>query len=223
MRASHHHVLLSSLATSAVLVLSQGAAGAQSKCHKEALSDPVAWVPSVAAVTAPIAYAALDGPRIADEAGGSGERLTDSKILFVTHIANAGEVEMAKLARERAKDARVRKLAAAILAQHERADQKEEALIKRRKLDMSSTPTGVQLQSDGAQILAELETKSGTDFDRAYLAAQVDAHQRVLDLIDNRLLPAATDRDIQTLVRDMRPTVQSHLQRAQALQLKVKE
>ena len=207
----------------AMLMLWAAPAAAQTKAHKEALSDPMLYMPPDAAGVYAINTHVEHVVEL--ESGGVAvpESLSDSKILFVAHIANVGEVAAAKLARERAQDVRVRRLAGRILLQHERADRHAEELIKRRNLDMTSTPTGVELQSDEQQVLAELQTKFGADFDRAYLAAQVDDHRRVLELIDDKLMPNAADRDVQTLVRELRPTVQGHLAKLQALQLKVKE
>jgi putative membrane protein len=196
-------------------------AAAQSKSHKESLSDPMLYLaPGEARLYASnLAYGI-------DTLGGGGspiETLSDSKILFVTHIANASAVAQAKLARERAHDVRVRRIASAIQLQHERADRHEEDLIRRRSLDMTSTPTGIELQQAEQQVLGELQQKFGADFDRAFLEAQIESHRRVLELIDQKLLPGASDSDIQSYVRDLRPTVEGHLARLQALQLKVKE
>ena len=110
-----------------------------------------------------------------------------------------------------------------ILRQHARADRKEEDLIKKRKLDMVSTPVGTELQSDAQEVLNQLNLKTGVDFDRAFLDAQIAGHRRVLGLIDNTLLPEASSGDVKTLIRDLRPAVQGHLDEARSLQMKIKE
>jgi putative membrane protein len=201
---------------------------AQSKAHKEQLSEPQPWLTPVAAAR----YTAAGLRTVAQDDGTKGtataiERawkgMSDSKILFVAHVANACAIAQARMAQEHSVDGRVRRLAAQILRQHVRADRNGEALIERRRLDMTSTPTGSKLRNDTEQMLTALARKRGADFDRAYVDAQVEHDRRVLDLIDGKLLPNVSGRDVQALLYNLHKNVQAHLGAARALQIKINE
>jgi putative membrane protein len=58
---------------------------------------------------------------------------------------------------------------------------------------------------------------SGADFDRAYVASQIAAHREALDVL-NRLASAAQNPQLRNTIQQAIPKVQSHLDRAQALQ-----
>ncbi len=143
--------------------------------------------------------------------------LSDDQILQVVHTANQGEIAQAKLAKGKAQDARVKKLAAMMIKDHTDADHKAMALAK--KLN-GATPsaTSTSLESDAQNNTTTLESESGADFDKGYVDTQVKEHQAVLDLIDQQLLPNAKDANVKTFVTGVRAKVAMHLHHAQELQ-----
>jgi predicted outer membrane protein len=74
----------------------------------------------------------------------------------------------------------------------------------------------MQLESEDA--LASLETKSGKDFDQAYLQLQIDEHRQVLKKLDQELLPAARNPGLKAYLQEIKPKVESHLAQAERLQ-----
>ncbi|MGA7119379.1 MAG: DUF4142 domain-containing protein [Polyangiaceae bacterium] len=158
---------------------------------------------------------------IADNAGAPTEAqpaLSDDEILGVLHAADAGEIDQGKLAQTKAKDARVKKLAAMMIKDHSDAETKGTSLAKRANLKLESSPTSLSLENDARGATASLKTEKGTDFDKRYVDTQVQEHQQVLDMIDQKLIPSAKDPGLKTLLADVRGTVAMHLQHAQALQ-----
>ena len=212
-----------------VLLLSSLVTGDSDKSHKEAGSMPSLL--EVATVGhGPLSFG-VDAPSL--EGGDTGELptgkndaidelLDDAKILAVAHAANAAEIEQAQLAKRRGSDTRVRRLASMILKHHQAAQVSETHVIRRRNLDLSESATSNQLESEDREVMGMLATKSGPEFDRAYLDAQVNGHREVLGLIDNRLLPSVLDGEVRTLVVGLRPAVASHLQQAEMLRSDLK-
>jgi len=144
--------------------------------------------------------------------------LSDEQILQITHTAHAGEMAQAKLARTKAKDAKVKGFASMMLKDHNDADGKGMAVAKKSKLTPASSTESTTLETDAKQNTAAMTGAKGADFDRAYIDAQVKEHQAVLDLIDSRLLPSAKADDVKGLLQTIRPKIEAHLKAAQDLQ-----
>ncbi|WP_394821676.1 DUF4142 domain-containing protein [Pendulispora albinea] len=150
-------------------------------------------------------------------ATGSPSTLSDSEILQVTHVANMGEVEQARLAQQKAKDARVKRFAAMMVKEHSEADAKGNELAKQNALSPSESNTSAMLKSDSESTVQQLKL-SNADFDRTYMDAQVKAHRTVLDTIDTKLLPSAKSPDLRTMLQSVRAKVEGHLREAQDIQ-----
>jgi putative membrane protein len=144
--------------------------------------------------------------------------LSDGEILQVTHAANLSEIEQGALAESKAKDARVRKLAVMMVRDHNTADAKGNILAKKAGIDLTPSPVSTSLQSDAQEATNALKAKSGADFDALYVDTQVKEHKAVLDLIDQKLVPAAKNAHVKEYLEDVRPKIATHLQHAQELQ-----
>jgi putative membrane protein len=160
-------------------------------------------------------------PPTAVDAGGpqqAPQALSDEEILQIIHVAHLGETEQGVLAQQKGKDIRVRRLGVMIVKDHVEADSKGRTLAKKRGLDLAPTPLSTALQSDLQDATSTLRTKSGSEFDQAYVDVQVKEHQALLDLIDDKLAPAAKSTHVKEYLSDLRPKIARHLQHAQDLQ-----
>jgi putative membrane protein len=146
------------------------------------------------------------------------ERLTASQIAMVTELANTAEVEQGKLAQGKAKSAKVKKFATMMVKHHSEAKTDQAKLYKELNLTPAPSPQGDLLKGDADKIIGALRAADGNAFDVEYMNSQVDAHQKVLDTINNELLPAATDEKLRESLKDMKETVESHLKEARSIQ-----
>lgn len=143
--------------------------------------------------------------------------LNDAQVLQVLHTANVGEIEQAKLARTNGKDPRVKHLARMILKDHTAADDRAEQMMKKANLSMAPSDVSNTLESGAREIQTNLISATGSDFDRAYLDAQIKQHRDVLGLIDQRLIRSAQISDVKSLVETVRPMIEAHLTASEAL------
>jgi putative membrane protein len=143
---------------------------------------------------------------------------TDEQILTIVHVANQGEIEQAKLAQSKAKDPRVKKLAAMMQKDHSAADGKDLSIVKRNHLDLSPSKASTDLESGANDNTQMLKGASGADFDKSYVDTQVKEHQEVLDTIDQKLVPNAKNSELRTYLAEVRTKVAMHLQHAKDLQ-----
>jgi len=146
----------------------------------------------------------------------SAAALTDEQILAVLTVANNSEIQQAKLAETKAKDARVKRFADMMISDHTTANMKGVAVAKNDKLTPEASDLKTQLTGDSDTILQSLRGTTD-DFDQKYMDAQVREHQQVLTLIDTRLLPNAKSSDVKALIQEVRPKIAAHLKDAQSL------
>lgn len=179
---------------------------------------------SPATVPAPAVDAASadkQTPPPAPAASPDKETLTEAQVALFADLANSSEVEQGKVAQSKAKSPAVKKFADMMVKHHSESQQEQTKLFKKLNLTPADSATASALKSDGEKTLSTLKEAGAADFDRTYVATQVDAHQKVLDAIDNKLLPAARSAELEAGLRKMRTTVEAHLSQAKTLQSQV--
>ncbi|HYQ46495.1 MAG TPA: DUF4142 domain-containing protein [Polyangiaceae bacterium] len=142
------------------------------------------------------------------------EPLSDAQIAAVTDAANSAEIAQAKVAQAKSKDAAVKSFAAMMITHHGEAKQKQAKL----KLKTEESGVSTAMQADAGATLNALNSDTGKDFDKTYIAAQVSGHQKVLDTINDQLLPNVKDERLKAYLEEIKPTVEQHLKRAKQLQ-----
>jgi putative membrane protein len=144
--------------------------------------------------------------------------LTDEQIAAVAEAANTGEVEQAKVAQRRAKDARVKKFATMMVNHHTQAKQKQSQVLGKAKIKPEENPESTAMTTEGTQVVESLKSIDAAAFDAAYIASQVDAHQKVLTKLDTQLIPNARSPELRASLEEFRPTVEAHLKEAREIQ-----
>jgi putative membrane protein len=167
---------------------------------------------------APATPAAEAQPAPADPPAAAPAALTDEQIAAVTDAANDGEVQQAKLAQNNAKNARVKKFAAMMIQDHTQAKQKQKKLLTKLNVVPADNALATELKTGSTQKIDELKTLKAADFDRSYMDAQVDAHQKVLEAFDTRLIPNAKNAEFKALLSEIRPKIAAHLEEAKSIQ-----
>jgi putative membrane protein len=151
-----------------------------------------------------------------DQAGNMA--LNDNEIAAIVAAANTGEVEQAKLAQTKAKEARVKKFAAHMISEHTDAGQKETQVMTKAGLKSEENPVSSQLTSDSTKLVESLRTQNGMEFDRMYIDAQVKQHQQLLDMIDHKFMANVKSPDLKGFLQTLRSKVETHLKEAREIQ-----
>ncbi len=142
--------------------------------------------------------------------------LEDAQIAAISDAANSGEVDQAKLAQTKAKNPRVKKFAQMMIQHHGQAKSDQDKLVKKLKLSPVENDVSGQLREESLAQISLLQGEA-QNFDRVYIHAQVEAHQKVLDLLDKTLIPSTKDPELLALLQKMRPKVEAHLKEARAI------
>jgi putative membrane protein len=138
------------------------------------------------------------------------EKLSDAQIAAITDGVNSSEIKEGELAKVKSKQDAVRSFANMMIEHHGEAKRKQADL----KLATAQSTLSRQLEDQGKATLEQLRSKNGTEFDRAYLQAQIDGHQKVLDTINRDLIPQAEDDKLEAYLKELKPKVESHLEHA---------
>ena len=131
---------------------------------------------------------------------------------FFKDAAAAGMAELAagKLAGRQASSDKVRGFARQMVDDHILAGQQLQSLAQQKNVTLPQSP-----DVEHQQTLAELEQKKDADFDKAYIAAQVQDHRKAVALFEEAA--QAQDRDVAAFAQKMLPTLRHHLQMAESL------
>jgi putative membrane protein len=133
---------------------------------------------------------------------------------FVATVADGGALEVAlgHLAASKAADTAVKHFGKEMVHDHSMMGDQLKTLASIKQI---SIPTALSDKSkDQVQKLQQLQ---GTDFDKAYINAMVNAHQDDIAAF-NKEAAQGGDSTITGFVRDHLPMLQMHLQQAQAIQ-----
>jgi len=138
--------------------------------------------------------------------------LDDAQIGAITEGANSAEIEQAKLARSKSKNQRVLQFASMMISHHQEAQKKQAKL----KLTTADSPLSAQFAEDANRTLTSLKEKTGPEFDRAYMRAQVEEHQSLLEALNARLLPSVKNAELKAYLEEVRTRVEQHLEAARS-------
>ena len=144
--------------------------------------------------------------------------VTDPQIAAIVVAANTVDVEAGELAQSMSTNAKVKEFAAQMIRDHNAVNKQATDLVTRLNVTPETNPTSQSLVDGGRANVESLKTKTGAEFDKAYIANEVAYHQAVLDAIDNTLIPNAQNAELKTLLTQVRPAFAGHLQHAQTLQ-----
>ena len=144
--------------------------------------------------------------------------LRDEQIVAVVAVVNDAKIEQAKIARQKSKDARIRKLAEMATADHGQAKRELAKLSGKLGDKPLESPLSTEVSADASATLETLKKAHAKDFDRTYIDAHVRAHQKLLDLFGRELIPGAKNIDLKRTLQELRRRAQLHLDEALALQ-----
>jgi putative membrane protein len=118
------------------------------------------------------------------------------------------EVKAGKLAMTKSRSPRIREFAEMVVRDHSDAQILLKAIAADKQMSLPTVPSPEQQDS-----LKELQTKDGAQFERAYVAAQVEAHQQSVALLKAEIA-RGQDAETKAFAKELLPAVESHLKEA---------
>jgi len=136
---------------------------------------------------------------------------------FATNAAQGGmaEVELGRLATQRAGDVSVREFGARMVADHSRANSELKSIAGQKGIQLPS-----ELNSEQKSEMDKLSKMSGAEFDKEYMSAMLKDHETDVKDFDTQA-KEGNDPEIKAFAGKTLPTLQQHLQMAQQAAQKV--
>ena len=144
--------------------------------------------------------------------------LTDANIVAILDFANESDSAFGALAVKKAKSADVKKFARLMEGEHHALRVQGRQLAK--KLNVTpQPPANFDMPDKQKAAMSDLESKSGADFDKAYIDHEVQFHELVLQTAQ-QAEAAAQSPELKALIQKAAPTIQKHLDMAKQIQAK---
>ena len=149
---------------------------------------------------------------LAVSGGGAGAAgaLDDATILAIYDQANTADISTARLAAKYGQSEEIRALGRMVAADHVATQQMGRDLAKKLKI-VPTPPDNDTSVADCAKSVALLQSKTGAEFDRAYLLHELAFHQAVVEAIKGTLLPAIKNDELRKLMNTVLPGFEHHL------------
>jgi putative membrane protein len=152
--------------------------------------------------------------------GQGNPKLSDAEVASVAVVANQIDIDYAGIAAKKSKDAEVLSFAETMARDHKGVIEQAAALVKKLGVTPKDNAVSKQLLADAEKTKRMLESKSGEDFDKAYVNNEVAYHKAVISAVETLLIPETENAELKELLQNVLPALKAHLGHAEMLQKK---
>lgn len=145
-------------------------------------------------------------------------KLSDAEIASVAVTANQIDINYAKIAKVKSKNAEVLKFAKTMTDDHTAVINQAVALVTKLKVTPKDNAVSKQLLSDAVKTEKMLRSKSAKTFDKAYIDNEVAYHKAVIAAVESLLIPQSQNAELKKLLQDVVPALKTHLAHAEMVQ-----
>lgn len=132
---------------------------------------------------------------------------------FAVAAANGGmaEVELGTLAQQKAANAKVKDFGGMMVSDHSKANDEMKALAKSKGITLPTT-----IDNDEQKVKDNLSSKSGADFDKAYVDNMIEDHKNDIKEFEDAI-KNLKDPDLKAFAIKTLPTLKMHLDAIQKI------
>lgn len=146
-----------------------------------------------------------------------GSTLSNAEILALLNTINRSEIDAGQLAKQKASTQEVRSFASRMVREHQMMTQKIDHLAQRLSVQPQKPALASTMENTHQETMDELGTKSGSDFDKAYIEYQVKMHEQAVDLVTDAA-HSVENQSLKLHLREARPDLQNHLATAESIE-----
>jgi putative membrane protein len=150
-------------------------------------------------------------------------RLNDAQVAMASDVAHNMAIEQARIVYAKTKDRRVKEYAQTILADHARAQQRETAILLELRASPEESDLSTELGVDAGKTLYTLRDSSTGPVDRTYMESQVLVQEKLLKVLDEKLIPNASNADLKRELEAFRGRVKVHFERAREIKQELED
>jgi putative membrane protein len=142
--------------------------------------------------------------------------MSDANVVSVLNTIDKTEIDAGQMAKQKASSSDVRSFAAHIVDDHMTMTEKHRRLVEQLNIQPEKPRLASALQGTHEEAMKELQTKSGSDFDRAYIEYQIKMHEQAIKLVEDTA-ESADNAQLKRHLMQAKPDLQSHLSAAKTL------
>ncbi|MBF01355.1 DUF4142 domain-containing protein [Flavobacterium coralii] len=135
----------------------------------------------------------------------------DSEYLVMAAEVDMKEIELGKLAQQKATNADVKAYGQMMVTEHQKASDKTKELAQKMNVSLP-----MALTEKGQEAYDDLNDETGMDFDKKYIDMMVDGHEKTIDKMEDAS-ENANSEEVRMWAANMLPTLRQHLDRAKQL------
>jgi putative membrane protein len=153
-----------------------------------------------------------DSVEVAKDVNEENKQVPDKASDFMVKAASGGmmEVQLGKMAQDKAQNPRVKAFGAMMVKDHTQANSEMKTLADTKKVMLPAA-----LGDDHQKHVNDLNEKTGADFDKAYMNMMVDDHKN--DISEFEDAAKLDDADVKAFATKTLPVLRTHLDSAQAI------
>ena len=139
-------------------------------------------------------------------------------VLSQMNVANTTEIQLSNLATRKASAPAVKQIAGKLANDHAKNREQVQKLAKQLGVNLVSARGGSVSAADSVAMPSDLEGKSGSEFDRAFIEHEINDHQSSIQRIQTQLLPAAESPQIKEYLEQTLSEMKGHMAGLQQVQ-----
>ena len=153
-----------------------------------------------------------DPVKVAEDMNDVNKQVPEKASDFMVKAASGGmmEVELGKMAQEKAQNARVKEFGAMMVKDHTQANSEMKVVADGKRVALPPS-----LGDDHQKHVNELQEKAGAEFDKAYMSMMVDDHKK--DISEFEDATKLDDADVKAFATKTLPVLRTHLDSAKAI------
>jgi putative membrane protein len=164
-----------------------------------------------------LTIALLNGAFILPSFAGN-PKLSDAEVASVAVVANQIDINYSQIAKEKSKDKEILNFAETMATDHAAVIAQAAALVKKLGVTPKDNPVSQQLLADAENTKKMLRTKTGNDFNKAYIDNEVTYHKAVISAVKDLLIPETENKELKELLQNILPALETHLHHAEMVQ-----
>jgi putative membrane protein len=146
------------------------------------------------------------------ERGGTAKPVTPGSFVSQAAIIGKAEIELGQIALKNTQDQNVRKYAERMVKDHSAADKKLAAIAAKENLQLPQS-----LDAEHEALKMKLQTLKGEDFDRAYVKAMANGHDKAVALFESASQQPQMPGELKQFAASTLPTLEQHQEMAHSL------
>ena len=148
--------------------------------------------------------------------------LNDAEIAGIVVAANEVDMEAGRYAEANSTNDDVKVYARRMAGEHTDVNESAKKLVSKLNVKPEETAISTGLRAEGKANLLKFKALNGKACDKSYIDQGIELHRKVIDVVDNKLIPNAKNEELKAMLVKVRPSLVSHLEHAQKIMASLK-